>query len=454
MLRSMAPDMASAVISLCRIHGARALELVSETNGDALPRLNGLFSPTYFKDVEDLHKFYLGSAAIMLSQYKAFSGSAGGYKSVLADLYDLPDSMAAAAAQQIETYDPLVRSQTDAAEVKIGYLSMLADALKEGTRRVANWTLDRLGVPFKFDQSQKRDYDAVYEICTLGEYVEKFAGRTRMMTTQLAIAKSTGLFAKAGMGDTFEEGDPVTDLVSAINMFMRNKLPDGVMGKFASGQDYGRTVSAQKVAAASGAEGQGDPGMAAIADQISTGSLDIPATAMAMTKGNPLVSHLAESYQSAVGDLEARNSTYTHLCNALGQEVGDAWMSGDIESLVSELGDIMDTETTGDPELDEAIAHEVIEAVDSEGGTDAEKGGWFTKARIRANMRKAARRAGRASNRNRLRSAKQLARRDWDSDNSTQANEEEMYAQVAPGFDGGAVPSDDGSGGLDMSQFT
>lgn len=109
------------------------------------------------------------------------------------------------------------------------------------------------------------------------------------------------------------------------------------------------------------------------------------------------------------GDAELQD--LSDIAETYGDDVAQAWRQGDIERAVGLIEDLAaaqeDDVTTGDAELDEGIATDVLESCEhdinplvAEGALSPEMGGLFTKARINKNLKSAARKQRRADKKN------------------------------------------------------
>lgn len=407
-LASMSPDMVADIIDLVNSRGRSLTTELSAENGPVRPY--AIFSREYIND-DDFPEVFLGMTTIFLSTMRKLKSDNDFYETVLRQAFYLPASMAAAAAKKIETLDIIGGSQGAIDNQK--WYGLIGARFQEAVRRTVNFVPSALGINWENDQNQKYDIDFLYEVKQLGKVVDDLQSRANLMRGQAQVSAELGIFnATSGIyGDVLDQVDPADKWEIAIGDLMENEmgfLPLDLLGGlkklFKRGKDQ-HDSNVKQVAEKAGLTGRGssDP--------------DAREAAQRVLSGNPgrLMEHMSTSQQrtalenaiavmQSVHDGINTGDVFEKMADDYGDVVANEWRSGNIPGMMSNViemaGDAF--ETTGDPELDEAIIGDVLGDIDAEwgdveGATDSEFGGLFKRARANAKLRKAARRARRAA---------------------------------------------------------
>jgi len=157
------------------------------------------------------------------------------------------------------------------------------------------------------------------------------------------------------------------------------------------------------------------------------------------------------------GDIDLYGEPYSEISTAYGDNAAQAWLHGDVESLVGEIVDLASGDySTGDQELDNAISSAVMEeAGDVFDTLGPEIGGLFTRARINAARKSAARRTRRSYKKASKQNLKNTKRRQLEAARQAKWQAGLMPESQMESYQGGGedefVPEDDFGGGEDFS---
>lgn len=413
-LASYASDTIEDIVSLVLSRGSA---LVNDLNGaDGPPRPNLIFSRKYINDM-DFKAMYVGALTVQLANLRQVSNDFDFYEKALVDAYGIPSEMAKVLAKKIETYD-ILGGMPDAD--KRAWYSKLSDRVQETIRQSANYIPSLLQIGIENDQNQQYDIDRLYEFKLLGEAVDDLNSRARLMTAQAAIAQTMGLFKTANMekvasGD-IEDGDADLGyqeiIADAFRPLMGAPVPAQLMGGFTGVANMGKAASqakAQSIVADSGLSLKRHENGKVRNPQLRSALDKVLSTNPGKLAGLAAGVAFAPSAVKIIKQLAARNKGAAamgdimgDLADKFGEEFASSVATGDVEGMLEHIGDLTgDIETTGDPELDEAIIGDVMDEIEAEGGDieagDIEIGGLFKRMRINAAIRRGNRRARRVT---------------------------------------------------------
>lgn len=394
-LASMSPDMAQDIIDLITSQGQSVVRQITRDDEGSSPRPLAIFSRDYIAD-EDFAYTYIGATTAQLYQFRTLAQDFDFFEKVLQGAFSIPKDMAASIAKGIETRDVIGGYEGTDISKSLPWYKSWWDKLGEGIRQGVNV----LGNPFGWenDQDQEYDFDFLYELHLLGEAVGKLGTRQRLMRSQFVINKSTGLFGgDKAYGDVY--GDPndasTAELLAHVAPLTGSPLPGKIFGGLKDLVSKAISGGNTSIAAQLGGKTKPDPQMLAAIANINDSDPS------AISKLNPLIvgSSVIETIgnelrnRAAIGD--ASNSAMV-IRELYGDVAMEAWNRADVPAFVSHVaelaGDVL--ETTGDPELDQAIITDVLNADQERGDAteedETEIGGLFKRARINHQLRKAA----------------------------------------------------------------
>lgn len=402
-LASMSPDIIEDIVSLVNNKG-RALisELGNPDEGTVKPY--AIFSRSYIRD-EDFPAVFTGMTAIYLSTTRKLDKDNDFYERVLRDTFFLPKSMAANAAAKIETLDVIGGKNA----IDMPWYKKLGDRLQEAIRRTVNYVPKLLGIAWENDQDQKYDIDFLYEVKNFGLILDDLQSRSALMGSQAKLSSERGLFnAGTGIyGDVCDAGgDPVDAAELVIGDVFQREVGGPILPALFGGlkkllfkgkQDHDAKVATivNKAGLNPNDQSQVDPVVKEAAMRYLANS-----PGRVMTAGGP---NVLNDFDSALKLLQGvRNGMNTgdveaDIRDAYGDVVADSWAMGDLPGALSGIVELAgdSLETTGDPDLDEAIVGDVLDEIGDtyEGAFDPEIGGLFKRARANAAIRKGNRRA-------------------------------------------------------------
>lgn len=485
-LAIMSDDMVEDIADLILSRGRAVIADVSSPN-EGSPKPLAVFSRSYIAD-EDFGYTFTGFATVVLASMRTLKSDFDFYESTLMNAFSLPRQIASPMAKNIETYDVLGGM---AAEDKRSWATKMSQTIQEEIRQGSNWVANVLQVPFENDQDQRFDIDYLYELKLLGQGVDNLASRSRLMTGQAAIAQGQGLF-RIGDGESgdVEGGDPhfeaETYIGDVFQPLMGSPLPHSIFGGLRGIAAFGRTASrarAHKVLQAAGLSTPGRRGHSADSHQgghhqsikapLLRKAIDkithMKPGKLAMLAGGigfaPLaikaIAGLIKNHKGAqqTGDVSER------LADHFGHDVAGAWETGDVVSLLEHLAQLTGDpdqgfETTGDPDLDEAIIGDVLNEIEQEGDIyesgDVEIGGLFKRWRINAAIRRGKRRHRRSFRRAAKQRRKDEEQRQLEraKDYARESDAASQYSEDQDDTPPDNQDEDEGSAGYDVSSFS
>lgn len=476
-LAAMSPDMVADIVDLCTRYGRSVQSAVAAEDGP--PRPLAVLSRDYISDADFPYVFY-GFASMVLADFRTLKQDNDFYEKVLMNAFSLPSEIAGPAAKKIETYDVLGGGELS--KEQMAWYSKIGAQLQEGVRRIANTAPKVLGIPWENDQTQQYDIDFLYELSLLGRAVDEFQARARLMKGQAALSTGMGLFlsssgkvpytgSKPGgdvYGDIYGDiyGDPAdvaeVMLSDAAKPLIGGILPPGILGGLAKLFKFGKQASEKKVDSmvARAQSPNADPSAAGALERLMTGA---PGVILAIDSATSSLGQVKAQLASLMGSRETagHGDVYSHVSSMYGDVVADCWNRGDVPGALSGIVDLAGDafETTGDPELDEAIIGDVINEVvgelgDVEGADLSEMGGLFTRARANAKMRRAKRRERKAKKRQ-MRQDRKDAKVNRLVDADRQASQADWQATYDTGSElaDNSLASQDGSYAADPQYF-
>jgi len=446
-LASMAPDMVRDIQQFINGSGSSLMEEVygEQTKTSNSPGFLAMFSRAYIPD-DTFEEVWIGFGTLALASIRKPHYSAEDYANILQDAFSLPSPVAKKLASAVESYDPLASDAKNAnGEYVHNWLYRVAGHLVDGARNSINSIANSLGIPIFIDQSQSNDVDFLYELMLLGRVVKDLNKRASLMQSQAVISANLGLFGVGDPDDDYQDGDPelgITGDDAALGEIASigalRKLPSNVFGGLSKIASLGGRLSQQRakgVLSKAGImhdsttgqvsdAGVGKPKLKESLKSLLQGKVPPGVLKSGIFKALPAgrlfqaVSKLGKLFGGKGDPIMGSDmrGAYSDISGEYSPTIADAWLNGDIDSIVREAmsdalhgdpDDLVGDYSTGDPDLDEAIVSDVLEAMSSEGDlSDKETGGLFTRWRIRRNLRKAARR-----NRRKARRANRRARR-------------------------------------------
>lgn len=441
----MSTSMVSDIRDLFSSYGDSVVSRLSadERENAAFIKPLAILDPVYIKKPDHLKHVMLGMSVIWLDSVNHNKGKdhARGwdtedYAKMIQSVFHLPYPLAFAYAQKIETLD--VIGGTAGKDSRQSLLGLITDKLQEAGRRVANTVPAVLQLPYRIDQDQSFDGDALFEIYNFGKVVDELLTRVELMSAQQKIAMGTGLFNTLGQQGDLSD-DTIANVVELAKASDYN-VPSKVLGKYgiikqagdvATNAAFADIANQERSAASIGGGG--------LMQLLSTIGGSLPFLNMLASNNKGVARQLSAKTRDLHSAQMERNAMLGDIADKYGEELANAIETGDMAALCGEIMDIMDTDTTGDPLLDQAIIDEVTGDVLAETGDVAEVGGLLTRFRTKANMRKARRRQGKALKKARFYASKDLKNRDYSQDAADNvANDAEYqwqgYAQPSSGM--------------------
>jgi hypothetical protein len=400
-LASMSPDMVEDIIALVNAKGRSILTDVyavssgPSVKGVSQPRFLAIFSNEFIAE-EDFEDTFLGFSTVALSSLRKPNYGKDEYEVILTQAYNLPSKIAQNMADRIETYDPVGTGQE-------GWFSKAYINISETLRKLVNYVPSVLRLPWENDQDQKYDFDFLFEMKSLGVVVRELNSRARLMVGQAMINTSYGLLQAGDVND--ETGD--AEVASALANVNRRQLPHSIMGGMKPLGEFGNHTSykqaKQMVEAAGYHKGQngdveqGEVKNDAIArsleslGDVSVGKAGLLGLALGLTP--TIIKKIKEmmSKDEGSGDPNENSGLYSDLATKYGQGLANHWMTGDVDGLMGEIGDIASMDlTTGDPDLDAQIAGDVEDELgDLAESMGPEIGGLLKRFRTNVNIGRA-----------------------------------------------------------------
>jgi hypothetical protein len=406
-LASMSPDMIEDIIELCN---SRGRAIISDINGEDGPaRPLAMFSRDFI-DNADFPAVYSGLMITVLGELRALHMDQDFYEKTLMKAFSIPGDMARKIAKDIETHDPIdSKSQKDLPWYK-DWFNRISETIRQGV----NWVPSILNIPIENDQNQSFDLDCLFELKLLGEAADRLGSRFRLMKGQAAINVAFGTFESEGYskGDIFE--NPVesaeVQLTQDAKPLMGAVLPDLIFGGLKKLFQIGHSASKAKMQnnlSSAGVNDSGnisDPAMKAALDNLRNGT---PSSSISQMDGSSIPVSTVNRMIDALVDARQNGKTgdtYDQVTEQYGDAVATQWRHGNIPAMLAEVVELAgdSLETTGDPELDQAIVQDTLNQTAGTYGDiaedlDTEMGGLFKRARINANIRKSSRRDMKAS---------------------------------------------------------
>lgn len=442
-------------------------EACDDTRQFAPIKFMGLFSPQLIKKHHIIEKLAYGMSIVWMNTLMKPQWGNDEYEKILIQTFGLPDALAAKLAKNIETEnntDGLDLSDSDKAidpatgrPVAEGKIEDFFEGIVDWSRRTANKAAAILHLDWEIDQNAKFDKDFLYEVVKFAEVVSDLSDRSELIATQANINLGIPV---GGLGDPDESvGDVIDHHLGKLSYHAF--APTGDPAWWPAG--LRKLVSAKKTSAVKTLKAihttpqvisaSGKP-VASVATGLKTrltgllskkptlafalgalgGATPIGLGALAL-KG---VFKRMMAKKAAGGDPEVGDS----VRELYGEVYGDAFETGDVESLVGEiLLDSFHPATTGDPHLDDAI---IGDLVDNEiGDIDTygpEIGGvisnWRKNRAIKAYKRKVSRKQRKATRQTDRQAAKAMrkAGRDYNADDY-RAKLEERNANMQQAYE-------------------
>jgi len=395
LLNLMSPDQITKVITLINARGPQVITDIKMRQRSASAMSPLVILDTKYVPSEDLEDVALGLSTVLVSLIRRPATDQDSYEKILKTAFGLPQDLAAKAAKNIETADILGGSYKDEQGNELPWYTSYALKIKDAVRKAVNALPFANYLGWEIDPTQKYDLDLLYEYKLLGATVREFNSRSRLMAGQAALNADTGLFA---MGDVEggSEGDVESQVGDAIRLASLRRVPGEMFGGM---KGLGALAANSQQAAAewlkAKASGNTPAGLSIKRAMVGKPSGFL----MRKLRGD------VDSQAMETGDLYG--DAYSTISANYGSNPAVAWQMGDVEGFLKSVGAIASDEpSTGDPDLDSAIEQTVMEEIsgDVEDMTP-EMGGLFTRMRINAAKRRAARR-GRAGARKGARQAR------------------------------------------------
>lgn len=442
LLASMSPDMVDDIVNLCQSQGNSLAAILND--GDSGPKPLALFSRSFIND-EDFPAVYIGATTVMLGSFRTLTHDAEFYKKSLSDAFSLPDSMAEALAEKIETYDRI--GGTKEARAAMGWFDRLTARAAETIRKGANYLPSILQIPWYNDQDQKYDIDFLYELKLLGQTVDELQSRSRLITGQAGAAYAMGLFQGHGGTSIYKGllagGDVVDDdaaaeydVLTAAKPLMGDVLPKSVfggLGNLVEGAKAFAKKNLNKLIGKGDDADEGSPTHVAAYDRLSQG-IEGPSKAAECARDGvpiPALLNLIKQYVSSPGQTgDVGDHIVSRIAADYGDVVAEHYRNGDLPAAVTAVIQQADGDlpTTGDDDLDEQITGDVMAEEDSV-DTDPEVGGLFKRLRTKIKLKRA-----RNLMRKQMRRGSKQRRKDIQNQEFIDANDQISRAkQWAPG---------------------
>jgi len=386
----MSPDMVADIIALCQREGTSILSAIATEDGP--PKPLAFLSREFISDA-DFPEVFAGMMLVYMAAFRA-PGDFDYYEKILRDGCMAPGPLATAMAKQIETWDPITR--TDANGKKVSLVKYIYRKGAETIRQGVNWLPKLLGINWENDQQQDFDTDRLYEMRNLGKAFYDLAARARLTRSQ---ARITSILELPMAGDpTMMTGDPVDmaelEMIDAAQPFIGSPVPAKFFGAIAPA--VSKWISAHKdqigtlIAKAIGDKGQADPVYQTALERMTTDDAD---SILPIVAEQPTLRRQVSALQSfgAKGTNTEAGDVVDHYRELFGDDFADAVASGDIVGAMNDLMAEDDTTyTTGDPTLDENIIASTLTAV-GDLFDDSEVGGLFKRKAIKNALKKAGR---------------------------------------------------------------
>lgn len=190
---------------------------------------------------EDIPALLNGIALILASAMRTPLGN-DQYEDLLITTFNMPESMAAKFAKNIETEDANYGSEDSwAYKIYASVAGML--------RKTANWVADIFQTGWEIDQDQDNDTDFLFELIQLGRVAVDAKTAIQMTKAKAYIDNMTGF-----IGSTTEAGDPASDdqllnLASSLRSFLLRPLPVTVLGSWYAPLSAARKKTAEAMTA-------------------------------------------------------------------------------------------------------------------------------------------------------------------------------------------------------------
>lgn len=187
-----------------------------------LPHLFAFADSEYIPE-EDIPRLLNGLSLIYTASIRQPWGN-DQYESMFKDVFNLPTSVAAKIAANVETFDPIHGS----ADVD-NWLERQYAHLSEGLRDVGNWMLKKIDPSLEIDQKQTNDADFLYEMMLLGDETVKI--KTGLIAARAKVMIDTGSHQSVFTGDvaTGSATQAEMDLVAAG---MRRPVSQTILGSW------------------------------------------------------------------------------------------------------------------------------------------------------------------------------------------------------------------------------
>lgn len=424
MLLSMfPPELVSDIMSACGYFGS-GVTVISANYAEeqGMPQVFTCLSDAYVQD-EDVTPMLIGMQVMLLSTLKSGHGS-GYYKEILKSAFKMPDALATQVANKVETIDSVVGEGAGMAEAAARYMV-------EGLRRAWNYVMP--GAVFDFEQGQANDIDFLLEVMSLGKAMQDFQKRARLISAGAKLTLNSSAVTSMGDpldSDTFETGDvdlygdPDSAMMGQIgDVFARVGSPTVPSSMYGGLNSIHRLASAASMAQAVAVVNK--TGMAPVLSSSKTfdeikSKVSNPRIAKAASvvesirKANPVKAALvgaalgalpvlagkliAGKFAKGAGDPDSE-SLLGDIADEYGNEIAQAWQTGDIDSIVKQaLGDIhdFDPDALGDPEVSADVDHMIATGDIDYDNDSVQTGGLFTRWKLAAAERRAARKQRRS----------------------------------------------------------
>lgn len=437
-LAAMSPDMVLDIVGLVNARGTSITNDLADNDGP--PKALAFMSREFISD-EDFPAVFTGLMTCYMAAYRQPSDN-DFYEKILIDGCYAPKAMAAKMAKQIETSDPI--TSRDSNGNKVGFVRRKWLQAQDVVRRTVNWFPALLGINWENDQAQTFDTDRLYELKLLGEAVDNLASRSRLVKAQENIRLAFGIT----MGDV--SSDPVAqhevEIVQAMRplvgapvpAFLFGKLKQFVTSALAAHKEEVARKLAQSGHAPVGTNSPAEPSAVAASDRLTSGASTSIEPVIRNCVSHEAIGDVLDSHRGTYGDVDSLD--LSGLADIYGSEFADKLQTGDVAGAYGEIyNGAHETVTTGDPQLDEEIIATTLDEMgDVYDDEIPEIGGLFKRARINANLKKAAR-----LRRKNTRRAQKVQRKDKANDSVLRSKaavnnarhympEEEIYEEEVP----------------------
>lgn len=427
-LATMAPDTVTDIISLV---SQRGVNLLSDLSGDdGPPKALGFISRDFISD-SDFPEVFSGLMLMYMAAYRQPSDN-DFYEKILTQGCYVPEKMAAAIAKTIETWDPI---STKVNGEKVGVVRRTWLQAQEKVRQVVNWFPALFGSTWENDQNQDFDTDRLYELKLLGRAVEDLASRSRLITSQERIRLALNI---APTGDV--AADPVDqaeiELIADMKPLVGAPVPAQMFGKLAKfvkdimEVHKGTIAGHLQDAGVSNKSGDSvDPHKAEALQRLTSGNASSVLPICESGGSRAAMGDAVESARNRTGS-GFSSSALAVISEHYGDEIADDIANGNLGAAFSKVVELgSENVTTGDPELDAAIAaDELSESGDVfEDEVSPEIGGVLTRARINKKIKQ-----GRRQARKNAKKKAKYARRDNRASRLAQAQAWQQRQAYAP----------------------